>query len=55
MFLLLLRGGSRPGGRGTFLCFAKKGVQKKSEPNALTLRCGHAAVLGLDGVTLNSL
>jgi hypothetical protein len=49
--------GSRPGGRGTFLCFAKAKYPKERRAGFVgpALRCGHAALLGLSGVRTNSL
>ena len=48
--------GSRPGGRGTFFCFAKRKYPKKRRAGCAVppLRCGHAALLGPRGVWLNS-
>jgi hypothetical protein len=53
---LLRRAGSRPGGRGTFFCFAKRKYPKKRRAGCAVppLRCGHAALLGPSGVGLNS-
>jgi hypothetical protein len=50
------RAGSRPGGRGTFFCFAKRKYPKKRRAGCAvpSLRCGHAALLGPSGVWLNS-
>jgi hypothetical protein len=50
------RAGSRPGGRGTFFCFAKRKYPKKKRAGCAVppLRCGHAALLGPSGVWLNS-
>ncbi|HMP10293.1 MAG TPA: hypothetical protein PKE60_08035, partial [Hydrogenophaga sp.] len=44
--------GSRPGGRGTFLCFAKEKYPKERRAGCAvpSLRYGHTALLGLDGV-----
>jgi hypothetical protein len=52
---LAWRAGSRPGGRGTFLCFAKEKCPKERRAGCAVppLRCGHAALLG-PGVGLNS-
>jgi hypothetical protein len=48
--------GSRPGGRGTFFCFAKRKYPKKRRAGCAVppLRCGHAALLGPGGDWLNS-
>ncbi len=49
--------GSRPGGRGTFFCLAKRKYPKKRRAGLVgpALRSGHAALLGLSGVRANSL
>jgi len=49
--------GSRPGGRGTFLCFAKAKYPKERRAGFVvpSLRDGHAALLGPGGVRVNSL
>ena len=49
--------GSRPGGRGTFLCFAKAKYPKERRAGFVvpSLRYGHAALLGPGGVRVNSL
>jgi len=49
--------GSRPGGRGTFLCFAKEKYPKERRAGFVvhSLCYGHAALLGPGGVRVNSL
>jgi len=52
---LLLRAlaGSRPGGRGTFLCFAKEKYPKERRAECVAgTVCRFAALLGLGGVPL---
>ena len=48
--------GSRPGGRGTFFCFAKRKYPKKRRAGCVVpaLRAGHAALLGQRGKRRNS-
>ena len=48
--------GSRPGGRGTFLCFAKEKYPKERRAGCVVpaLRAGHAALLGPGGRSANS-
>ena len=47
--------GSRPGGRGTFLCFAKAKYPKERRAGFVARLRRYAALLGSDGVWLNSL
>ena len=55
--LVAWQAGSRPGGRGTFLCFAKAKYPKEKRAGFVDppLRYGHAALLGPGGVRANSL
>jgi len=56
--LLRVAGRGLPGGNSLFFCFAKRKVSKrKGDPGCCVppLRCGQPAVLGPDGVSLNSL
>ncbi len=50
-----LLAGSRPGRRGTFLCFAKEKYPKERRAGFVDPLRGHAALLGLSGVRANSL
>jgi len=54
--LVIEEAGSRPGGRGTFLCFAKAKYPKERRAGFVVpaLRYGHAALLGPGGVRTNS-
>src|SRR5690606_3452708 len=47
--------GSRPGGRPSFFCFAKRKKAKKRRAGCAvpSLRYGHTALLGPDGVCAN--
>ena len=51
MLFSLLLTGSRPGGRGTFFCFAKRKYPKKRRAEIVvpSLRYGHLALLGFFG------
>ncbi len=55
--LLARQAGSRPVGRGTFLCFAKEKYPKERRAGFVdpALRAGHAALLGTGGKRRNSL
>jgi hypothetical protein len=57
LFWLSLLAGSRPGGRLTFFCSAKRKLAKKKRAGCVvpSLRYGHAALLAPRGVWLNSL
>jgi hypothetical protein len=54
-FVPRLQAGSRPGGRGTFLCFAKEKYPKERRARFVGPLRGHTALLGLSGVRANSL
>ncbi len=55
--LLRVEAGTRPGGRGTFLCFAKEKSPKERRPEVWVppLRCGQPALLDSGGGPQNSL
>ena len=52
--LVLAVAGSRPGGRGTFLCFAKEKYPKERRAGFVGPLRGHAALLSFGGVRANS-